>query len=262
MKMTFGELRTNTFNSLQRHSPEILVGLGIAGFVMSTVFAIRATPKACVKIKDEEKRNGGKKLTRPQVVKATWKYYIPTAVSAAVSTACIIGSSKISLQRNAALAAAYAVSEQALRTYSQKVIETIGENKEKQIYDEIMADKVRSHPVHANEVIFVDGCQTLCYDPFREKYFMVNLDKVRNGIATLNERMYSEMYVSLNDAYCEMGLPPVTTDPDVGNIGERNGWCVEHGAIKLKPTSTLTENGTPCYVLGFDPPPRADYMFA
>lgn len=262
MELKFDQIKTNAYMGWQRHGPEILAGCAVVGFCSSIIFAIRATTKASQVLKEQERRNGGRKLSRGRVIKATWKYYVPTVLSAAAATGCIVSSSKMSQQRNALLAAAYATSVEALRTYSQKVVEVIGENKEKKIYDEVMGDKVKAHPVHSSEVIFVDGCTTLCYDPFREKYFMVNLDKIRNGIATLNDMMYSEMFVSLNDAYCEMGLPPVTTDPDVGNIGERNGWCVDHGPIKLKPTSTLTENGTPCYVLGFDPPPRADYMFA
>ena len=262
MELKFDQIKTNAYMGWQRHGPEILAGCAVVGFCSSIIFAIRATTKASEMLKEQERRNGGRKLSRGRVIKATWKYYVPTVLTAAAATGCIVGSSKMSLQRNALLAAAYATSVEALRTYSQKVVETIGENKEKKIYDEVMADKVRAHPVHSSEVVFVDGCSTLCYDPWREKYFMVNLDKIRNGIASLNEMMYSQMFVSLNDAYCEMGLPPMATDPDLGNMGERYGWSVDHGAIRPKPSYTGSENGTPCYVLGFDPPPRVDYMFA
>lgn len=33
-------------NSTIKHSPEILIGLGIAGMITSTIMAVKATPKA------------------------------------------------------------------------------------------------------------------------------------------------------------------------------------------------------------------------
>lgn len=46
---------TKVFNSMKiatvKHSPEILMGIGITGMVTTTVMAVRATPKArCVMI--------------------------------------------------------------------------------------------------------------------------------------------------------------------------------------------------------------------
>ena len=47
------------FNSAKRvtvkHSPEILLGLGIAGMVTTTVLSVRATPKAMALIEEEKK---------------------------------------------------------------------------------------------------------------------------------------------------------------------------------------------------------------
>ena len=71
----------------------------------TTVLAVKATPKAMEKIKEVEKnkkeefdRDHGYseldtmfKLTKPEVVKATWKCYIPAAISGATSIACIVG---------------------------------------------------------------------------------------------------------------------------------------------------------------------------
>ena len=39
--------------SAQKHSPEILTGVGIAGMVVTTVMAVRATPKALILIEEK-----------------------------------------------------------------------------------------------------------------------------------------------------------------------------------------------------------------
>ena len=104
------------FKSLKRstskYSPQILTGLGIAGVVTTTVLAIKATPKA-VKLVEEEAYERKEELTPMEVVKVTWKCYIPTAVSMATSIVCILFANSAHAKRNAALAAAYKISETA-----------------------------------------------------------------------------------------------------------------------------------------------------
>ena len=41
--------------SMQKHSPEILTGVGIAGMITTTILAVRATPKALVLIEEKKK---------------------------------------------------------------------------------------------------------------------------------------------------------------------------------------------------------------
>ena len=42
-------------NSTIKHSPEILIGLGIAGMITSTIMAVKATPKVLILIEDEKR---------------------------------------------------------------------------------------------------------------------------------------------------------------------------------------------------------------
>ena len=44
--MDFKEVRNNVINKVSEKSPEILVGIGLAGMLTSTVLAVKATPKA------------------------------------------------------------------------------------------------------------------------------------------------------------------------------------------------------------------------
>ena len=132
--------------AVEKKSPEILIAFGIAGMITTTVLAVKATPKAMEKIKEVEKnkkeefdRDHGYseldtmfKLTKPEVVKATWKCYIPAAISGATSIACIVGANTVHSKRNAAIATAYKLSEKALTEYKEATIEeVVKENKNK-----------------------------------------------------------------------------------------------------------------------------------
>lgn len=103
-----------------KHSPEILTGIGIAGMVTTTIMAVRATPKAIRLLEDEKHRQKADKLEPIDVVKVAWKCYIPAAVTGTVSVACLIGASSVNARRNAALTAAYTISESTLRDYQKR----------------------------------------------------------------------------------------------------------------------------------------------
>ena len=145
-----------------KHSPEILIGLGIASAITSTVLAVKATPKALLLIKKEEKIKARKynakydeldiaaeslSLSKPEMIKVTWKCYIPAAISGVASVAFLLGSNSVHVKRNAAIATAYKLSETALTDYKKEVIETIGEEKAKLIQDKVAQKHVDEHPV-------------------------------------------------------------------------------------------------------------------
>ena len=155
-----------------KHSPEILTGIGIAGMITTTVMAVKATPKALVLIEREKKRvnheileeakksgceecNQISRLEPLEVIKITWKCYIPAGITCFVSMACLIGASSVNLRRNSALAMAYTLSESTLRDYQKKVVETIGEKKEQTVRDAVAKEHVEKNPIENKEVIIV-----------------------------------------------------------------------------------------------------------
>ena len=147
-----------------KHSPEILTGIGIAGMLTTTVLAVKATPKALQLIETKKKEEGVDKLPAKDVVKAAWKPYVPAAITCGCSLACLIGASSVNVRRNAALATAYKISETALAEYRDKVVETIGESKERQIREKVAKEHVEKTPVNTGGVIVTDFGNTLCLD--------------------------------------------------------------------------------------------------
>lgn len=251
-KPNLSKICKNMKSATVKHSPEILTGVGIAGMVTTTVMAVRATPKAIRLLDDEKKRQNVDKLEPADVVKTAWKCYIPAAVTGTVSVVCLIGASSVNARRNAALTAAYTLSESTLRDYQKKVIETIGEKKEQTVRDVVAKERLEKNPVENKEVIITAKGETLCFDVVSGRYFKSDIDKLKKAENELNRQMRDEMYISLNEFYYEIGLEPV-------KLGEDLGWNIDDGYIDLRFSSQLATDGTPCLVIDYGYGPRYDF---
>ena len=170
-----------------------------------------------------------------------------------VSAGCIIFADRQHIRRNAALATAYSLSEQAFTLYKEKVIETIGEKKEQQVRDEVAKERVRRDYINASDVTVIGGGDTLCYLSTTGQKFKGNIEKIRKAEAKLNNILYSDMYVSLNDFYEAIGLNCFT------DLGNDIGWNVDGGPVEFEYSSMLDDNDTPMFVIGFRIEPRADF---
>jgi hypothetical protein len=216
-----------------KNSPTILTGLSVAGLISTAVMAVKATPKAIKMIEDEYKCGDENysldvalaSLTKREIIRLTWRCYIPSLIMGGVTIACIIGANSINLRRNAALASAYSLTEAALKEYKAKVVETIGENKEKEITDDIAKDRVNKNPVSSNEVIVTGGGDTLCYDALSGRYFKSDMESIRTALNNVSRRLMNEMFIGLNEVYSALGLEGT-------KIGDLLGFHVDDGLIE------------------------------
>lgn len=236
-----------------KRSPEILTGIGIAGMITTAILAVRATPKALELIEEQKEEESVDELSSFEVVKVAWKPYIPAMVTCVASTACLIGASSVNTKRNAALATAYKLSETALSEYRDKVVETIGEKKERIVRDKVAEERVKKNPVSKNEVIITGNGKTLCFDPISGRYFMCSIETIKKAENTLNKQMLHDIsgYVSLNEFYDELGL-------DHTSVGNDLGWNTNQ-LIDIDFSSQLNDNGEPSVVLDYLVAPKCDY---
>lgn len=244
----------NAERVLAKYSPGILTGIGIAGMIGATFMAVKATPKALYLIETKKEEAEVEELTSVETIKTCWKCYIPATLTTVLSAACLIGASTVSAKRNAALATAYSISEAALREYQEKVVEVIGEKKEKAVRDAVAKDQIERDPVTKSEVVIIDSnSNTLCYEPLSGRYFKSTIDKIKKAEIKLDRQMIQEMYVSLNDFYWEIGL-------DGTDLGDKMGWNLSKGYMDLSFSSQLADDGTPCAVIVYGIPPVYDYQ--
>lgn len=255
---------------LAKNSPTVLTGIGVAGLIATTVLAVKATPKALELIDEAQydktslieklyEKDGVYNreeviLTKTEVIKASWKCYLPAAAMGLVTISCIIGANRINLRRNAALASVYAISEAALKEYQAKVVETLGKQKERKIKDDIAKDRITKNPVSNNEVVITNLGETLCYDSLSGRYFKSDIEKIRQVLNKLSRDLMSEMFIDLNHVYSELNLKGT-------KMGDMIGWHIDDGLIEPDFSSQLTENGTPCLVLDFITEPRYNHNY-
>jgi hypothetical protein len=253
-------LARNLKTSLARHSPEILIGIGITGMLTTTVLAVKATPKALRLIEEKKAELDVETLAPVEAVKTTWKCYIPAAVTGAVSVACLIGSHSVHARRNAALAAAYKLSETAFTEYRGKVVETIGEKKERTVRDRVSESQVKNTPVATSNVIVTGKGKTLFFEPLSSRYFYSDLEKIKRAENKLNKEIICDAFdhgVTVNDFYSEIGLPHTKT-------GDNLGWKIGY-LIDIYPSAQMVDEGEehegePCVVLNFTNPPRYEFL--
>lgn len=153
---------------LRKKSPEILVVAGVAGVVVSTVMACKATTKAgeiaeatnetLVEIHDAaengvtkagktyDENDKKKDLTIAYIHAGVMyaKLYAPAAVTGIGSIAMILTSHHILKKRNIALAAAYTTLDKSFKEYRGRVVERFGEQVERELRYNIKAKEVET----------------------------------------------------------------------------------------------------------------------
>ena len=244
--------------TVDKHRPEILTGMGIAGMITTTVLAVKATPKAMALMEEERlrryKEGEDEKLTKSDIIKTTWRCYVPAVTLGAASITCLIGANAVSAKRTAALAAAYQLSETALAEYQDKVVETIGEKKEKVIREKVAEDRVKNNPVSNNEVFITSSGDTLFLEPVSKRYFKSDIELIRRAENNLNKQMLQDIsgYVSLSDFYDEIGLEHT-------EISDELGWNVDN-LLDISFYPVLTDDGKPCVSLDYSTAPKYNFM--
>lgn len=243
-----------------KNQPALMLGVGIAGMVTTTVLAVRGHMKAKDTInesvfnpvKHPEKtddilysdKKGKAHVKKRYWIKKTWKYYVPAAVTGSLSVACLIGSYSINHRRNAALASSLAVSEAAMTEYQKHVVDTIGEEAEKGIREKFQADQIKKsgpliqQPDDNHE--YMDGAHCVnCYESTTQQKFWASKEDVRRAVNNLNQERLTGFggQVSLNDFYNEIGIIPTS-------VGDTLGWDIDH-PIDVD-ISTVEVNGIPC----------------
>ena len=122
--------------------------LGVTGLTWSTIRGTIKAVKLC-----EEKQIQGKK----EILKTTWRLYIPAVGFFILTTISIACNARINARRLATMTGLVAMSQADLKQLRDKVAETVGPKKEKAIEAEVEKDKVRALPPMSEKDIIKTG---------------------------------------------------------------------------------------------------------
>lgn len=229
---------------VEQNASTILTGIGMAGVVLTAVTATNATIKAVKVLEGNE--------TKTDVVKKTWKYYIPPVVIGGGTMACIFMANKISLEKIATVTAIYSLNEKHFANYKDKVKKVVGEAKEEEVKDLMARESVESKPFSEAQPIDISDEETLCFDMLTGRYFKSSIDHIKRVVNDLNHRINQGEGVTLNDLYYGWGLSGVS-------FGDEYGWGDYtaatfgiDGLIEPSYSSQMTDTGRPCFAISLD----------
>lgn len=236
--------------TVSKETPTILTALGVSGLITTVILAVKATPKALWIIdKAYYESESNEPLTRKEIIKLTWKCYVPATVIGGVTIACIVGSNHINLRRNAALVGLYTITAESLKDYQEKVIEEIGKNKELKLRDSLSQDKLNKNPVDESQIIITGTGESLFYDSLSGRYFRSDMESIRKKINDFNMALLGELYQTLNEWYDLLNLEPTEMGKDIG-------WEANDGLLEIHFSAKIATNGVPCIVLEYRKSPK------
>lgn len=244
IKETLATLGKKALVFTNKNASTMLTVAASIGVVATSLLVAKAVLKTKSKV-DEMKENAeeGQEVSKKELVKETWYYFVPPVLSAGLTIGAVIAANQINLKNQAALLAAYTYGEKKLEEYQDKVVEILGKNGDRKVRDALAADKIKNDPVKDTQVIVTGNGDMLCYDALSGRYFMSTPEKIRQAANIVNTEIISTMWADLNSFYCELGLQ------DIG-IGEKLGFTVDQ-PVDIDFSTQLTDDERPCLVMDF-----------
>jgi hypothetical protein len=245
------------------NSPGILTGLGVAGTVTTVLLTGRAAFRfgmdASTQYHEAVRENEDSSEDTPlpehlfetkYLIKTYWKEFIPAAAAGAVTVTAIIMANQIGSRRTAAITAAFKLSEQLSEEYKERVVKTLGLQKEEKMRAEAAADRMNASPPAAGMLV-VAGSDVLFLDELSGRYFQSQVDTVKKAVNDINYKVNNYFHASLTDLYDLIGLEGTKYSDSVGwNTDELLEIQLTATMYKDKPAILLGYNHGP--ILGYD----------
>ena len=258
--MNIHKLASKAEKIVTDNSPLILTSLGVAGTITTAVLTGKASFKAAELIHDntlEKKANTppGERtfITYKENVQLTWTLYIPAVATGVMTISTIVLANQIGTRRTAAMAAAYTITDRAFTEYKEKVVEKIGENKEREVRDEIAQDRVNRGSGSQEIVVITDTNKVMCHDAYSNQFFMSDMETIRKAENTINQQILHSDYATVSDLYSYIdadGLEPTSISGDMG-------WNTDK-FLEISYSTTMYKDKTPCISIDFATVPVRD----
>ena len=254
--MNIKQMLSSIKSFTSENSPVILSSLAVGGVITTAVFAAKGAVAAFTDVDLLESKRytaGEESPTKREIFEATWYHFAPAVVSGIVTITAIVLAQRINGRRQAALAAAFTLSEKTLTDYREKFVELMGERKDQKVIDAIAKDQIEANPVSQSHIINTGQGTALCYDTLTGRYFTSDPDRIRRAVNELNELVLTggNYYASQNDFYELLNLPHAL-------LGEDLGWNAHH-LMDLSFSAHLSENEVPCLSLVYNVRPIPRY---
>lgn len=221
---------------LKRNSSTILTCIGATGVVVTTVLAIKATPKAMAVLEKAEEEKG-EPLTKLETVKTASPAYIPTIVSGVSTIACVFGANVLNKRQQATIMSAYCFLDNSYKQYRKKVDELYGEEGRTRIAEALAEERYKEH----DKAECTDETTTFM-DFYSLQFFDSTWEDVLTAEKLTNDILNARGYVMLSELYDKLGIVCAETEYNLG-------WTSAMGPIEYEREAITMDNGDECYVL-------------
>lgn len=237
----------------KRNGSTILTCVGGVGVVLTSVMAVKATPKAMTLL-EAAKEEKGNELTKVEIIKTAGPAYIPAILVGVSTIACIFGANTLNKRQQAALMSAYALLDSSYKDYREKVKELYGEAGAEEIEEELARDTYEKTDISAEDE------KELFYDSYSRRYFNSTMENVIKAEYEINRLLSLNGGAYLNEFYEMLDIPRV-------GFGDYLGWSYyemyERCWVKwldFKHQKTVMDDGLECYILSFSVDPIAGFL--
>ena len=227
---------------LKKNGSTILTCVGGAGVVVTSVMAVKATPKA-MRLLEAAKEEKGEDLTKLETVKVAGPAYIPSVLVGMGTVACVFGANMLNKRQQASLMSAYALLDSSYKEYKDKVKALYGPDANDQVTESIAKDKYEETDVSDTE-----GKQ-LFYDSFSGQYFESTIEKVLNAEYFLNRDLSMRDWAVVNEWYEYLDIPPIDGGDDLGWSAGMNFDYYWQSWIDFGHNKITMEDGRECTVI-------------
>lgn len=231
--------------SLKRASPTILSCIAAIGTVATAVLAVRATPKAIDYIQMNTGYDHDGVMEAPskeEIVKATWKNYIPAVTVGLGTIVCILSANGLNRKQQATITSAYVLLENAYKEYKNKLKDIYGEETDTEVRKAVAKDNYTGDPD------VTDG-KLLFYDEYSNRYFERTMEEVIDAEYHLNREFILEGDVKLNKFYELLGLPGTDLGAVVGWDSESAAAFFGYQWIDFEHDLVVMDDGLECYIV-------------
>lgn len=252
-------LLSSTKYQVKKHSPEILMVAGIAGTIVGTVLACKATTKVSEIIEEKNKNvkdvhtcleDNTKEYTEEDSKKdltiiyaqtgvKLFKLYAPAIGVMTLSFASIIAGHKVLKKRNIAIAAAYAAIDKGFKQYRKNVIEEFGEGVDQQMRFGLKSKEIKKKDKDGKTVketeYYIDpdanpldniSEYARFFDASSENFAKdpeYNMMFLRRQQDYANEMLKARGHLFLNEVYDLLDIPRSKAGQVVGWVYDKNG---------------------------------------
>ncbi|MDD3229740.1 MAG: DUF6353 family protein [Oscillospiraceae bacterium] len=276
---------------IRKHSPELLIGTGVVALVGSTVLACKATLKAqevidehhrnlekieaakALGVSEEEYSNAEKGrdllVTYARTGVGFAKLYGPSVSLGILGIGCILGAHHIMKQRNLAAIAAYKLVEEGFAQYRKRVVEELGETKDRQFKTGVREVEVVEpayvdengvkHKAEKKTIEVIDPDHKSVYARYYDENCKewtnrsdYNLMRIKAQEDYFNNMLKIRGHVFLNEIYDQLGMERTKAGQIVGWVFGAGGDNIIDFGIYAECNKDFVNMKTPNVLLDFN----------